>query len=181
MSCPPLRPADRLRRARALLPAWAAVAAVSGGCGVPEEEPDGTWRVTVTSVVEDGRIATDCGEEGATFSTYDQTFEYQLFVSEGDDGAELKIDGEGFATAQRQGCDLSYQSAVWLDERSTGLLRWQISGAATYQGAAGGCELPDGVDWKGTETITVVESEDPAIPSGCTYQLETEGVLTSGG
>ena len=66
---------------------------------------------------------------------------------------------------------------MWLEESAEGDLRWQITGEATYQGQAGGCDLTDGLDWEGTEIIEVVESLDDNTPEGCTYLMTTEGVL----
>ncbi len=150
------------------------------GCGAEEAVPDGVWKVTVASVLDDdGRLSTDCVSEAPTYS---ETFEYELYVDDsGGSTVELKIAGESFATGQRQGCNLSYQSAVWLEDQSTGLLQWQIAGTATYQGSAGGCDLSDGLDWQGEEVLTVVESEDESVPSGCTYLMSAEGTLVSGG
>ena len=140
--------------------------ALLAGCGDSGQlTPDGEWQVTVTGV------ETDC-----TTSTegYQDTFVYQLFF----DGSnvELRIDGEGFATGTRSGCDLSYESSVWLEEAEGGDYRWQIGGEATYEGAAGGCDLPEGVDWQGQETLTVLVSDNPDVPEGCRYVMDTQGV-----
>lgn len=157
-----------------------AVALGLAGCGVEEETPDGTWKVTVSSALDDdNRLASDCVESA---SAYSKTYDYQLFVSESaGEAVELKIAGESFATGQRQGCSLAYQSPVWREDRDGGVIQWQITGEATYQGRAGGCELPNGLDWQGTELITVIDSDVESVPRGCTYLMETEGVLTGGG
>lgn len=140
------------------------------GCGDKETTtPAGEWKVTVTG------IETNCT---VSSQGYQEDFVYQLFF----DGSavEIKIDDESFATGTRSGCALAYQSAIWLEERSSGALRWQIVGEATYQGAGGGCELTEGLDWEGTETLTVIESEDPDVPTGCTYEMTVEGTLLEG-
>lgn len=145
---------------------------VGMGCSsVEEDTPDAAWDVTVTGV------STDCTQDS---SGYQKTFEYQVYT----DGADVELrigeeDGgsESFAIGVRSGCAVQYQSAVWLEERSEGDLRWQITGEATYQGQAGGCDLTDGLDWEGTEIIEVVESLDDNTPEGCTYLMTTEGVL----
>jgi hypothetical protein len=132
---------------------------------------EGTWEVVVTGV------STSCTQDN---SGYEDTFDYQLFT----DGADIELrigelDGgsEGFAMGVRSGCALQYQTAVWLEERDQGDLRWQITGEASYQGAGGGCDLTDGLDWEGTEIITVVESLDEDVVEDCTYMMMTEGVL----
>ena len=148
-----------------------------GGCKKGEDrKPDGTWKVRVQSLVADGSLVTDCVSTGEVF---DKTFSYQLFFD--GDLAEVEINGESFASGNRSGCSLSYQSAVWLEERNGGFVRWQISGETTYEGEAGGCGLPDGLDWEGTETITVVETDLEQYPVNCTYELTTEGTWVSGG
>jgi len=143
------------------------LAMLAAGCGDKESAtPDGEWKVTVTGV------ESDCTTSN---QGYQEDFLYQLFF----DGSnvEIKIDDESFATGTRSGCSLTYQSAIWLDDRSSGALRWQITGDAVYQGAGGGCDLPDDLDWQGTETLTVIESEDPDVPADCTYEMTVEGTL----
>ena len=138
---------------------------------VEEEFPIGTWEVTVTG------ISTDCTDnpQGSV-----EVFDYMLFA----DTAEIELriggeggDSEGFAIGIRSGCAIQYQSAIWLEERASGDLRWQITGETTHQQAGGGCDLTEGLDWEGTEVIEVVESLDENTPEGCTYQMSTEGVF----
>jgi hypothetical protein len=145
------------------------------GCAADPAVPDLIYEVTVESTVDDGALATDCVTEGAVYSG---TFSYGVFTDA--ERIELTVDDEVFALGSRSGCSLSYTSAIWLDERPGGEVRWLLRGEADYEGTAGGCSLPDGVDWQGTETIEVVDSEDESIAIGCTYQLTTSGSLVSG-
>ena len=143
------------------------------GCAEETEAPDGEWEVTVTGDANSCTTST----EG-----YEENFVYQLFY----DGSEttVEIDGEGFASGTTSGCTLNYTSQTWLEERDGGDLQWDITGTATVQGAAGGCEgedLEEGLDWQGTETITVVSSEDESIPEDCTYTMTVSGVFLGGG
>ena len=55
-----------------------------------------------------------------------------------------------------------------------------MSGEATYEGAAGGCNMDEGLDWDGTETIEILESKDPSVAEGCVYKMEVEGVYVGG-
>ena len=143
---------------------------IAVGCGGKDEAtPDGEWKVTVTGV------ETDCTTSNQGYS---EDFVYQLFFDGSD--VNIEIDGESYAIGTRSGCALDYQSAIWLEERSTGALRWQIIGEAEVQGADGGCDLPEGLDWNGTETLTVLESEDPDVLAGCTYGMTVEGTLLGG-
>jgi len=144
--------------------------ALAVGCAKDDAEPpDGQWEVQVTG------IETNCTEAS---EGYQETYQYLLYY----DGSatELRIEGpdgkpESFATGVRSGCRVSYESAVWLEDRPNGLLRWQLEGSADYQGTAGGCDIDEGYDWVGTETITVLDSEDEAVPVGCTYEMEVTG------
>ena len=143
-------------------------------CGGSEEEvtPDVAYEVTVTGLESDCTSSQEGYQKGYTYLLYyDDVSTTQL---------ELKIEGEdgkpeSFASGNRSGCRLDYESAVYLEDRSSGLLRWQLTGSAVYEGQAGGCDLDDGVDWLGEETITVVDSEDPDVPVGCTYAMEVQG------
>lgn len=170
-------------RGRGLLAGVLAAGLPLVGCGGAEEVPaDGTWKVTVASIVTDaGTLDTTCVGEGDSARTYQATFDYALFYD--GDAVSIDIDGQSFAEGTRAGCNLSYESSVWLEERPTGLVTWRIVGDAAYHGAAGGCEnqVDDGKDWSGLETIEVVASEDESIPVGCTYNLSTVGTVVSGG
>ena len=42
----------------------------------------------------------------------------------------------------------------------------------------GGCpDVPEDLDWYGTETLTVVSTENDTIEEGCTYNMESTGVV----
>lgn len=155
-------------------------------CGGGDEvAPDGVWNVSVNSViVDDGertRFSSDCIDEDDTATVYSKSFKYELYYD--GEAVLVDIDGQSFGDGTRAGCNLVYESAVWLDDRPGGQVTWYIEGAATYRGVAGGCDnqLPDGVDWSGTEVAIVVDSEDESVPVGCEYDLVTEGTVVSGG
>jgi hypothetical protein len=171
---------------RAPLSRWLAAAAVFGAtaCGGGEEVlPDGVWNVTVASLITEvngqSSIDSDCVPEGG--AVYSKSFKYELYY-EGD-AVLVDIDGQSFGGGTRAGCNLLYDSAVWLDDRPGGQITWYVEGGATYRGVAGGCDnqLADGVDWLGYEVAIVVESEDESVPVGCEYDLETTGTVVSGG
>lgn len=162
---------------RTLPPLFVVLAAA---CSPETEPPDLAYTVDVFTRVDDNAIVSDCITEG---QTYQQTFTYELFF-EGSN-LELKVGTgseptEAFASGTRSGCELGYESAVWLEERPAGDLRWQLVGSAVNEGGSGGCDLVEGLDWEGTEIIEVVESEDPSVVEGCTYELVTEGTLKAG-
>lgn len=135
-------------------------------CGPQVAEPDGVWTITVTG------IDNECTDEAPDYTS---TFEYQLFYSASD--IAISIDNEDFAVGSIVGCDIRYQSGIWLEESDGGNFQWQISGEAQFENAAGGCDLPDGIDWVGTEELTVVSSENEEIEVGCDYTLDVVGVF----
>ncbi len=153
----------------------AALLGLLGACAPETTTPDLAYTVTVQSAMDGNALSTDCVDSAPFF---DQTYSYELYF-EGST-VEVKIDGESFGSGTRSGCDLVYESAVWLEERASGDLRWQLTGEAVYEGAAGGCSLDEGVDWEGDEVIEITESEDEDIPVGCTYDMVTEGTLKAG-
>lgn len=159
-----------------------AVLALAAGVGVACKADeslafDAEYTVNVANALtEEGTLDTNCIDAGRAV---DETHVYGLLFEEAD--VSIYINGEGFASGTRTGCQLRYQSLVWLeDDRAGGPVRWQITGTATYETGAGSCGLGDGIQWEGTETIEVVESEDEAVVAGCTYELLTEGTFNGG-
>ncbi|MDP6933856.1 MAG: hypothetical protein QGG40_13110 [Myxococcota bacterium] len=157
-------------------------------CGSGDAEPDASWDVTVTGVTtdcqeilcdddqdNDGDGYTD-GEDPDCVDPqgYQEDLVYDLFF----DGSEtiLKIDGNTFATGLLSGCSLSYASSVWLEERDGYDMQWQIEGSADIQ-LGGGCNIDDGYDWYGTETIEVLGSDHPEVLEGCTYEMDVAGLF----
>ena len=128
--------------------------------------PDGMWDVTVTG------LSTNCvdTEEG-----YQESFEYSLFY-EGS-FVEIKIGDDVFATGQQRGCFLEYESAIYLEDADTYPFRWRINGRADVQGLAGGCDLSEDYDWEGTETVTVVDSENDTVEAQCVYEMNVTGYV----
>ena len=134
----------------------------------PTEEPEGVWSVNVTGT--DTNCVTDT-------TGYVESFDYALYF----DGTqtEIHIERDLFATGQLRGCFLEYRSASYLEDALEGPFQWSIAGQADVQGQAGGCDLPDGVDWSGTETLTVETSENPNVEEGCTYIMTVEGTYVA--
>ena len=155
----------RLALSACLLPLAALVA-----CGPTVPPPDASWNVTVTG------LSTDCTSDTSGFQ---ETYGYNLYF----DGSavEVRIGEDYFAAGTQSGCSLSYESPVWLEERDAGKLRWQILGEADFQGAAGGCDIEGDFDWYGTESVVITESEDEAVPEGCTYEMEVTGQYQAAG
>ena len=142
------------------------------GCGEPLE--GFAWRVTVAGG-EPGFDSCNIGDE----QPYSETFTYALNFDGGNVSLGLLIDDEifGFADGTLSGCDVSYASAVWQDQRDNGEVRWQLEGEASMRQGGSTCNLDDGVDWVGFEEITVLDSTDPDIPPGCTYRMDATGTF----
>ena len=130
----------------------------------PQEEPDASWKVTVTGT------ETDCTSDTSGFLS-----EYTYDVFQEATQIKIYIEDSLFATGQLRGCFIEYQSAAYLEDAPEGRFTWDITGVADVQGAAGGCDLPEGLDWQGTETVTVLDSEHPDVLPGCTYNMSVEG------
>ena len=124
------------------------------------------WDITLTGAVD------LCNAEPVGF---EETYRYRL-TFEGSQ-TTLHIGPDAFASGAIAGCEISYQSVVWGEEKDGFEYRWVIDGQAFYR-QSGGCDaqLPENVDWQGTEIYTILETTNPDIPPNCTYELTAEGV-----
>jgi hypothetical protein len=134
-----------------------------------EVVPNGIWNVTITGTGSEN----PCVESTEGFQ---QSYEYALYNQS--NFVEIDVDGEFFATGEIRGCTMTYESGVYLDEAQNGPFRWKINGIADVESAGGGCpDVPDEYDWFGTETLTVISSENIDIEEGCSYSMDSTGVL----
>lgn len=140
------------------------------GCSEPLEGFE--WAVTVEGG-EPGFDSCNIGEE----TPYTETFAYVLDFAGADVSLGLLVDGEifGFADGTLSGCDVSYASVIWQEQREGGEVRWQLEGEASIRQGGDDCNISEGLDWEGFELITVVDSADPTIPAGCTYRMDATG------
>ena len=136
-------------------------------------EPSGIWKVTVTGTGS----SNPCVESTEGF---ENTYQYALYY----DGsfATIKIKDKDsdefvfFATGEQRGYLLDYASPTYLEESPDGNFNWQIKGDSYIESANTDSEqVPDELDWYGTEILTVVSSENPNIPEGCEYEMSIEG------
>lgn len=107
---------------------------------------------------------------------YEDSFDIRLLQSGSQ--VDLFVGNSAFARGGISGCEVSYATAIWTDARSSGDLRWRMTGVATVDFGNEGCGLSAGLDWSGTEVYEIVGSNDPGITVGCTYELELFGVWT---
>jgi hypothetical protein len=99
------------------------------------------------------------------------------------DGAAVTLffDDETFASGTIAGCAMNYESVVWDDAHNGFDVRWRLIGQSTWRtGEAGGCDLPEGTDWVGTETFEIIDSNEPELPEGCTYTIDLLGTYQGG-
>ena len=143
----------------ALLPALAA-------CSPPE--PGFAWDVALATA----RNGDTCHDPAVL---YEEQLTYVLRF----DGADTRVavDGDDFATGRMAGCSLTYRSVIWSERRDDATLRWQIEGEALFKFGASACDIPGGHDWLGTETFTIIASDHPEIPAGCSYTLDVTGTF----
>jgi len=135
-------------------------------CGPTDSATGYVWQVELTG------IADTCN---AAAQGYQETFDYVIYY----DGAlaDLRVDGESFATGTFEGCNLSYSSPVMGEQREDGAwVKWILEGEATFRPGGTSCDLDPGVDWSGEEVFTIKDSEDKDIEVGCTYTLSAVGV-----
>lgn len=150
-----------------LAPALSLLAACGGGLG----EPDASWTLTLSSSAEQV-----VGCEGAEIGAVEESYTYDVYA-EGT-SIDIYIDGQIFASGvYEDGCNISYESPSWIEEYEGAEIQWQITGLATVDGPAGGCISEDGVDWDGTEEVTVVRSDNESLPVGCTRTFDVVGTL----
>lgn len=122
--------------------------------------------------MEVGGIEDNCNPQLVEFK---DSFEYRL-VEDASGAYTIYIGEVPFGTGSLVGCDFTYGSLTFSDEREdTMFVRWSIVGTAQIAfGGDAGCDVGEG--WKGEETIQIAESTDPAVPTGCTYVTEANGV-----
>jgi hypothetical protein len=107
-------------------------------------------------------------------NNYDEVIE--LIVDfEGGAAVSVATDETVFATGAIAGCSMTYQTGAWEEDRGNGIIRWELRGEANYRLGGTACEISDGLDWEGSETFTVLSSEDPDIETGCEAVLNATG------
>ncbi len=104
---------------------------------------------------------------------YEESLVYRVELIPDSSDAVVAVEGDAFAHGSISGCTLTYSSVAWTEERDAGAVRWSLEGQAEIQRGDGSCG--NATDWLGTETITVLTSEDPTIRPGCTYRIDVVG------
>ena len=104
---------------------------------------------------------------------YTESFDYYLAL-EGR-AITLYIGEAAFARGTASGCDVTYQSVVFGQERAAGNIKWQLVGQASVETASGDPCVEGEDDWAGTEYAEIIASEDEAIEVGTIYDMNTAG------
>lgn len=143
---------------------WAVFGVVAMGCSSPDLSGH-VWNLRLRTTQD------ECSDPPASF---DEAIEFVVDF-QGGSAISVGTDGALFATGEIAGCALTYRTGTWEEERDGGIVRWEMEGEALYRLGGTGCEIEDGVDWQGSETFTVLGSEDPNIPVGCQSILDVSG------
>jgi|WetSurMetagenome_2_1015567.scaffolds.fasta_scaffold547444_1 hypothetical protein len=159
-----LGPVPAVGIALALLSLQAAACGPSAG-----DPPSGAynWDVALEGTKD------SCNKE---MQSYSDAFTYSLLF-EGT-SASLYIGEAQFASGTIQGCGLQYEGPVIGEQRGADdafWVQWQLAGDAVVRLGGSGCDLSLDEDWNGTEVFTLVSSDDPSIPAGCTYTVAVTG------
>jgi hypothetical protein len=138
-------------------------------------DPDSfNWEVTVTGI-EDLCNPTDP-------QPFQETVTYSLFF----DGSitDIKVGPDSFASGIMTGCSLEYDTPVVGERRGPNeeyWVKWQLSGEALLRQGGSSCDITEGLDWEGTETFEIIETDDPDLAVGCTYTLSVAGTYLGQG
>lgn len=134
------------------------------------------------SKIPDGSLVYDVEVTGTTDTCHPEATEgwqdnFQYAITLDGSSADVYSDGEPMAAGTISGCNLTYQTVViGDDERVGGAIKWQLTGSARVESDSSGDACVDGDgEWEGSETITVIASDDESIESGCTYGMTTVG------
>lgn len=103
------------------------------------------------------------------------SFEFVIEYTAGSSNISLFVGEEQFATGTLRGCDIEYESVVWSTSTQGYEYKWKLHGQATIRQGGTSCDLPDGVDWQGTEDFEIVSTTNEDVVPGCTYSLTEEG------
>lgn len=144
---------------------WALLLLGAVGCS-ESTLPGHYWDVSLVGSVD------TCNEPTVPYA---DEFSYRLTFDGGN--VDLSMGEDLFASGFLPGtCELNYESVIWSEQRGVHEVKWMLRGEATIRLGGDACGLEAGLDWVGTETFEIMDSEDPDLSIGCEYQLSAEGV-----
>jgi len=104
-----------------------------------------------------------------------ESLTYNLFLD--GDTVSIEVDGQPFASGSILGCELSYESPVWLDTVDGAKVNWQVRSVGVLADTTGACSemFPGSYHFLGIEEIEIVESDSLEYPIGRTVQKVIHG------
>lgn len=124
--------------------------------------------------VEVTAVSNDCHPDNT--EGYKDTFEYAVAFDAS--SATIYIGESAFAAGTITGCDLTYQTVVFGEDRGGGEIKYQLFGQAAVESTdSNGCVEDPDAEWQGTEYYEIVNSADESVQKGCTYNMTTLGTL----
>ena len=127
---------------------------------------------------EESKIPSEAQQFSVTVTSadegnYTESFDYYLAL-EGS-AITVYIGEAAFARGTASGCDITYQSVVFGQEREAGDVKWQLFGQALTENASGDPCVEGDDEWSGTEYAEIVASDDENIEIGTIYDMNTAG------
>ncbi len=86
----------------------------------------------------------------------------------------LAVGDDVWATGLADGCTVTYKSVVWTSQREGFAIDWEVRGEAQVD-PDGGTVCDSELDWRGTETYFITNSEHPDVSPGCEYLVQVDG------
>jgi len=145
------------------------------------------WPLNLGPVPNDFCPCTDedasAGDCYGTINRQSQSLSYELHQD--GDAISIRVDGETFATGTLRGCNLDYESPVWLEQTAGGEVQWSVQSVTTTLDMNGACASAftgdaQGYDFLGIEEVEVVGSNDEAYPIGRTVWKMVAGKRQGG-
>lgn len=183
---------------------WLLWTALAIGCGTEETLPDAAFKVTITNKDEacsdlaqemrggwgaDDLVTGDvcsCENEDGSDCTDDakqrsESLVYDIYL----DGntVSIEVGGQAFASGSILGCELSYESPVWLDQIDGNKVNWQVRSLDVLADTTGACSemFPGSYHFLGVEEIVITESDSVDYPVGRTVRKVIHGQRKSVG
>ena len=177
---------------------WLMLAGLAVGCGTEETLPDAAFSVTITNKDEAcGDLAqemqgvwgsdslvkadvcncedsdgADCMDDAGRKS---ESMTYDLYLD--GDTVSIEVDGQPFASGSILGCQLTYESPVWLEMVDGARVNWQVRSVDVLADTTGACSemFPGSYHFLGLEEIEIIESDSLDYPVGRTVRKVVHG------
>ena len=160
---------------------WAILAAalfgslVGSGCGssfLECPESDYEYTLSAASSSEDSTCSDATDERALVYrivmaSFTETTEEWDIFVQSEERTPSGELGCTFLGRGTLRGREVTYSSPPFEEERDDGRVRWSMTGRATLDSGR--------VLWEGTETISVLESTDASVQTGCDHVQSLAG------